>query len=299
VSILSYGLLISWHLEELVPAHHRLIDFPTHLFTMWLAIATLAELAAHFASAASRAIAEREAALDVMRQQASRAERVMSLTTLAAGAAHELSTPLATIAIASKELERALARLSISSECADDARLIREEVDRCQLILDQMSGRAGGAAADLAEAVSVDGLLADVKARLPVEQANRLRTSFESDGAAIVVARAGLVQVLLSLVRNAFDATDGADPVHLGFAQDHGMLRFVVEDEGHGMTPEVLERAGEPFYTTKDSGKGTGLGLFLARIFAERCGGSLSLQSDRGTKVILLLPAATSRLEVA
>ncbi len=299
VSILSYGLLISWHLEELVPAHHRLIDFPTHLFTMWLAIAMLAELAAHFAGAASRAIAEREAALDVMRQQASRAERVMSLTTLAAGAAHELSTPLATIAIASKELERALARLSIPSECADDARLIRQEVDRCQLILDQMSGRAGGAAADLAEAVSVASLLADVKARLPVEQANRLRTSSESDGAAIVVARAGLVQVLLSLVRNAFDATDGADLVHLAFAQEHGMLRFVVEDEGHGMTPEVLQRAGEPFYTTKEAGKGTGLGLFLARMFAERCGGSLSLQSDRGTKVILSLPASTSRLEVA
>ena len=126
VSIVSYGLLISWHLEELVPAHHRLIDFPTHLFTMWLAIAMLVELAAHFAGAASRAIAEREAALDVMRQQASRAERVMSLTTLAAGAAHELSTPLATIAIASKELERALARLPVPSglrrRCASDSR---------------------------------------------------------------------------------------------------------------------------------------------------------------------------------
>ena len=85
-----------------------------------------------------------------MRQQAARTDRLVSLTTLAAGAAHELSTPLATIAIASKELERALARAAVPAECTADARLIREEVDRCQLILDQMSGRAGGSAAETA-----------------------------------------------------------------------------------------------------------------------------------------------------
>jgi two-component system, sensor histidine kinase RegB len=301
LSVLSYGLLISWHLEELVPAHHRLVDFPTHLFTMWLAMVTLFELAAHFAGAASRAIAHREAALDAMRQQASRAERVMSLTTLAAGAAHELSTPLATIAIASKELERALARASLPPDCADDARLIREEVDRCQLILDQMSGRAGGVAADVAETVSIGSLLADVRARLPVEQANRLRTTSASSDATVFVPRAGLLQVLSSLVRNAFDATDGPHPVLLSVVPAHGMFSFVVEDDGHGMAPDILQRAGEPFYTTK-VGKGTGLGLFLARMFAERCGGSLSLESDRGnggTRATLTLPVSAPRLEVA
>jgi two-component system sensor histidine kinase RegB len=299
VSVLLYGVLISWHLEELVPAHHRLVDFPTHLFTMWLAVAALIELAVHFADSASRAIAEREAALEVMRQQAARTERVVSLTTLAAGAAHELSTPLATIAIASNELERALARLPGALDCAGDARLIREEVDRCQLILDQMSGRAGGATADVAEAVNIDGVLADVKARLPIEHANRLHTSARPGSATIVVPRAGLVQVLLSLVQNAFDATDGSRPVVLAVNEDHGMVSFVVEDEGQGMTPEVLRRAGEPFYTTKSAGRGMGLGLFLARMFAERCGGSLSLQTGRGTRATLSLPVSTPRLGAA
>ena len=73
------------------------------------------------------------------------------------------------------------------------------------------------------------------------------------------------------------------------------MLRFVVEDEGHGMSPDVLQRAGEPFFTTKEPARASGLGLFLARVFAERCGGSLSLRSDRGTTAILALPASTSR----
>jgi hypothetical protein len=72
---LCYGLLIFWHLEELVPAHHRLIDFPTQLFAMWLAVSTLAELAAHFIGAASRAVARREDDLERMRDQAARAQR--------------------------------------------------------------------------------------------------------------------------------------------------------------------------------------------------------------------------------
>ena len=57
------------------------------------------------------------------------------------------------------------------------------------------------------------------------------------------------------------------------------------------MAPEVLQRAGEPFFTTKEAGRGLGLGLFLARVFAERTGGSLTLQSADGTTATLELPA--------
>ncbi|HUL67288.1 MAG TPA: ATP-binding protein [Burkholderiaceae bacterium] len=296
-SIVCYGVLISWHLHEVVPAHHRFVDFPTHLFAMWLAVATLAELALHFAGAAARAIAAQERQLDTMRRQTARAEHVMSLTTLAAGAAHELSTPLATIAIASKELERALSRLTVPAVCAADARLIREEVDRCQLILDQMSGRAGGSAAEQPESVAVDTVIADLKSRLPADLAARLQTPHAVDVPPVVIARTGLVQVLLSLIKNAFDATDGSKPVTLAVEHHSGMLRFVVQDDGRGMSPETLLRAGEPFYTTKDAGRGFGLGLFLARMFAERCGGSLSLRSDRGTTAVLDIPASPTQVE--
>jgi two-component system sensor histidine kinase RegB len=298
-SAAGYGLLISWHLEELVPAHHRLIDFPTHLFTMWIAIAAMAELAAHFIGAASSAVAERERAIGAMREEAARTERLVSLTTLAAGAAHELSTPLATIAIASKELERALSRARVGDEFAADARLIREEVDRCQLILDQMSGRAGGSAAEIPSQVAIDQILSDVRARLTADLAARLRTSAESGPAAIVVPRAGLVQVLLLLLKNAFDASAATAPVTLDVSAANLTCRFTIADRGHGMSPESLMRAGEPFYTTKPAGRGFGLGLFLARAFAERCGGSLTLRSDAGTLAILELPIDSIRMDVA
>jgi two-component system sensor histidine kinase RegB len=297
-SITCYAVLIGWHLEELVPPHHRLIDFPTHLFTMWFAIRILGELAGHFVGAASRAVAVREAQLDAMRDREARTAHLLSLTTLAAGAAHELSTPLGTIAIASKELERALARAGVPPQCAADAKLIREEVDRCQIILDEMSGRAGGSAAEAPEPVRIDTVVADVNARLSAGFADRVRVRVKSGLPPLVAPRAGLVQVLLSLIRNAFDATDGAGPVTLEIEAAAAAVRFVVHDQGRGMSEDTLRRAGEPFYTTKEPGHGRGLGLFLARAFAERCGGSLCLRSGQGTTAILELPAA-SRLEAA
>ena len=192
LSSVAFGALVYWHLGELVPSHHRLVDFPTHFLTIWLALTVLAELSGHFIREATTAIGARESELADMRAQAARRERLMSLTTLAAGAAHELSSPLATIAIAARELERSLesaqfADAAAASEGAlearasspepatanrqpphslstwsEDAQLIREQVDRCHAILDQMSGRAGGSAADQPEPLDIRRMVDEV-----------------------------------------------------------------------------------------------------------------------------------------
>lgn len=291
VAATGYGLLIYWHSLEIDPIHHRLNDFPTHLLSAWMALGATAELAAHFVLQASQALAEREDALERLRRQAARTERLMSMTTLAAGAAHELSTPLGTIALASKELERSAAH--VAPGLVDDARLIRSEVDRCRAILDQMSGRAGGAAADDPEAVDLHALVDDVRDRLAAHHAARLDVRMTTAMAPVFLPRAGFGQALLSLVKNACDASADrpATPVVVEVSQHAGRLRIVVRDQGTGMPPDVLRRAGEPFFTTKEAGRGLGLGLFLARIFAERTGGSLTLQSGNGTIACLDLPA--------
>ncbi len=299
VAVAAYGVLITWHLEELVPSHHRLIDFPTHLFTMWLAIALLGEALAHVIREASAAIARREGQLEVMRKQGARQERLMSLTTLAAGAAHELSTPLGTIAVASRELERALSGAQANAACAADARLIRDQVARCHTILDQMSGRAGGNSAEAAEHTDIATLFAEVQKQLPPEQAERMLIRVGASLPPILVPRAGLIQVLISLVKNAFASTEGTRPVSIEGVREGQLVRLIVRDEGTGMSPEALTRAGEPFYTTKDPGRGFGLGLFLAKMFAERCGGTLTLQSDRGTTATLELPLSSDTSEAA
>jgi two-component system sensor histidine kinase RegB len=299
VAVGSYAVLIYWHVHELVPTHHRLNDFPTHLFTIWLAGTVTAELVAYFVGRASQALLQRESALEVMRARAARSERLVSLTTLAAGTAHELSTPLATIALTARELERALVAKTADPELTDDARLIRAEVDRCQAILDQMSGRAGGATADEPEVVPLGELLEDVRRQLPPDRANQLVVKATNDLPTVFVPRAGLRQTLLSLIANALDASaNTGSPVLVTVAGEPELFRISVSDEGPGLTPEVARRAGEPFFTTKDAGRGLGLGLFLARVFAERLGGSLKLESSTGTTAILELPTNIHSLQV-
>src|SRR5690606_40731187 len=92
----------------------------------------------HFLLRITGALAEREQELTEARGLTARQERLASLATMAAGAAHELSTPLGTVALAAKELERALMKVN-NTELAEDAKLIREQVGRCRVILDQMA----------------------------------------------------------------------------------------------------------------------------------------------------------------
>jgi two-component system sensor histidine kinase RegB len=100
-----------------------------------------------------------------------------------------------------------------------------------------------------------------------------------------------LCQVLVALIRNAFDASSPDQRVTL-LVNQLPSLRVEVTDAGRGMAAEEAARAGEPFFTTKPPGSGLGLGLFLARAFADQMGGSLRWESTvgKGTSVVLDLP---------
>jgi two-component system sensor histidine kinase RegB len=102
------------------------------------------------------------------------------------------------------------------------------------------------------------------------------------------------VQALRGLLDNACDASAVESAVAMRVGHDRGDCRIEVRDSGAGMSHEVLARAGEPFFTTKDPGKGMGLGLFLAHALADRLGGRLELDSmpGRGTVARLMLPFA-------
>ena len=93
------------------------------------------------------------------------------------------------------------------------------------------------------------------------------------------------------LLKNACVASPAATPITLTCRDDVDFLYFEVEDKGEGMDPETLAKACEPFFTRKEAGQGLGLGLYLARSFAERFGGSLNIFSEpgQGSRVVLSL----------
>jgi two-component system sensor histidine kinase RegB len=295
VSLAGFGWLVVDHLQAGLMEHHRLNDFPTHLFTMWFAGGGVAELVSHYVARARAALAQQEAQVNEARERASRSERLASLTTLAAGAAHELSTPLATIAVAARELERNATRVAepqaVGAALRDDAHLIRSELDRCQVILDGMSGRAGAGLPTTLEPLAPTAIARLVQERLADARRQQLDVEIESDASVPAATGAEMVQAISSLLRNAFDASPNDDRVLLRFAARDGMARIEVRDRGAGMRREAQVRAGEPFFTTKEPGKGLGLGLFLVRTFAERSGGTLEFDVNQGTTAILEIPA--------
>ena len=295
LSVMSYATLFFKHVNvpAMEHAHHSGTAFSVHLQGMWVALVIAASLIAYFVTRVSGALRAREVELLRTQRLAARNEKLASLSTLAAGAAHELGTPLATIAIAAKELERSIH--SAPDEAVADARLIRDELERCRAIVSRMSASAGQSIGELPAPTSTTAVLAALRERMGDAALSGVDVQLED--ASFEAPRDGLVQVLSNLVQNALHATpDGGTPVVLTSDVVAGAVRFTVIDRGHGVARADLDRVGEPFFTTKPPGQGMGLGLFLARAFADRYGGRLVFSSEegKGSRVTLELPISVS-----
>ena len=291
-SNLAYGLTFSYNRPfEFVDDASGNALLALHLYGMWVALAAAAGLIAYFVGRIAEALEQRERELTASRAAAARSERLAALFALGAGAAHELATPLSTIRTAAIELERTLRTQPDSPGGVPGyVRVMRTEIDRCTAVLDGLSGRASSTAAT-DTGVRLTALMDDVRLRIGAALAGRLDVKLPDAPRAIEAPVEPLCQVLVALIRNAFDASAPEQRVTL-LVNQQPSLRVEVTDSGRGMAPEEAARAGEPFFTTKPPGSGLGLGLFLARAFADQMGGSLRWQSSvgKGTSVVLDLP---------
>jgi two-component system sensor histidine kinase RegB len=284
VTAVCYTLLLVWYVP-LAPEHmhHQHEEaasaFNAHVFGMWATFVLSAVLIAHFVARMASSLRERDHMLAAAREEALRNERIVALGTLAAGAAHELGTPLATMQLIADHLE---AQADQCPQFAEDVADLQAQVATCKRIISEMAARAGSARDESAAALPADRFLDDVvdKWRLMRPQAKSAHRWASSRPAPAIYVEPTLYQAVINLFNNAADASPEEVDI-VGRADADGVVIEIL-DRGPGLTAEVQARAGQPFFSTKAPGKGMGIGLFLANATIERNGGRVSIFNREG-----------------
>ena len=276
------------HMQHVMPQDEA---FNIHVIGMWLGFVISAGVVAYFVVKMAQAVRSRDEALAHVREETLRNERIVALGTQAASAAHELGTPLSTLAVVIGELQ---GEQAVLPEWRSNLVILDDQVRACKRILDQLLRNAQGTGA---------------LAMLPLQQFievtldewQLLRPAVRSHYCAIgtapmpqVFVDPALRAALLNLLNNAADASP--DGIHIETDWNATTLTLRIHDRGQGLTPESSARAGSAFFTTKIEGRG--LGLFLANATVERLGGKVRLCNREGggatTEVILPLRTATA-----
>lgn len=291
LTVLAYGLLFTLPAD---PHAHHAAAGERHLLGMWAAHAVVAGGIALFVGRAAGALRDQARALAQAAAATRQAERLATLSAFSANAAHELGSPLGTIALAAGELRAALdgtgATAAGPGRLRADAALIEAEALRCRDILGELAARAGAAMGEAMAPVPLEAVGPAVVAALGA-RGGGLDVSVEP-GAPLVTGMRGLVGAVVNLVRNAMEASPPGARVRLRVQSADGAVAFTVSDRGPGLPEEVRARLGEPFVTGRAHAGGLGLGLFLAFAFARRHGGSLTFSDGvgGGTDATLTLP---------
>lgn len=296
---LCYTLLLYFYIPLPLSAHLGHEDFGLHVIGMWLGFVLSAGLIAGFVSGMGSTLRERDRQLAESRERELRDERIVALGALAAGAAHELGTPLGTIALLSEEIELEYVDTDRADgeALAEKLRILRSQVARCKSTLAMLSLSAGQSQADSGRLLGIDRYLHDlVEEWRALRPGIPLRAELEGETPApFIVAEQTLSQAIISILNNAADAS--REGVEISARWTAQRLQLMVCDRGHGVAQAAISAAGKTQFSTKRPGEGLGLGLYLAHSVVDRLGGEILLFNRDGggacTKLVLPLDQLT------
>ena len=288
LTVVCYSILMFYYIP--LPHNHNDMGdsaFNSHVMGMWFGFVITAIVVAYFVVQMAQAVRSRDEMLAQIREEILRNERIVALGTQAAGAAHELGTPLSTMAVVIGELQH---EATNQPAWRDALTILGEQVRGCKRILDKI----------LANAQSLESTSLQVPDRLLAEvldewQLLRPTAQYHYSSPDSALANTALIKVdttlraaLMNLLNNAADAAPQAIEIHTRTDE----TRFILEihDQGSGLSEEAARKAGSAFFTTKKEGRG--LGLLLANATVERMGGSVRLfnREAGGATTQLILP---------
>ena len=292
-----YSLLMAYYIP-LPHIHHNEDDaFNIHVMGMWLGFVISAVVVAYFVVQMAQAVRSRDEMLARVREEILRNERIVALGTQAAGAAHEMGTPLSTMAVVIGELQHDAP--AGQPELRDSLTILDEQVRGCKRILDKIMANAQDIGAVSPQAVNelMAELLDEWQLLRPTAQYNYSSHDKGRPGgvsAPRISVDVTLRAALMNLLNNAADASP--QPIEILSRWDNSVFTLEIHDHGKGLSGDAALKAGSAFFTTKKEGRG--LGLFLANATIERMGGTVRLYNREagGATTELTLPIAVANI---
>lgn len=265
---------------EMLQKQHQISDnhyYNLHMFGMWFGFVFSAGIVAFFVVELANTLKNRERSLAEAREQALRDERVVALGTLAASAAHDMGTPLGTIAIVVHDLLQEFPPGDFP-EINEKMEILQNQVNRCKDTLSLMSASAGEMRAESGKVMQLTSYLDDVisqwRTHKPTAKLNYFVDSNISADAQIIAERT-LTHALINILNNAVEASGAGQCVEFHAKWDSCEMMLKIRDYGPGFTPEIIKVVGKQPVSSKS--KGLGVGLFLAYSTINRLGGKIEL----------------------
>lgn len=295
ITLLCFGVLATHHLPLELPQdlHQGLSSL--YVIGLLVCFALNATLVVVFITRISLNLRERDARLAAARRRRVEEEHIVRMGLLASGAAHELGTPLSTLAVILGDWQHD-PRLAASAALQEDIAEMQVQVQRCKGIVSGILMSAGEARGEESEQTTVCTFL---DALAQEWRGTRSLAEFAYDnqfGTDLpMVSDTTLKQMVFNVLDNARDASPGW--VRLAVTRDADMLDITVTDAGPGFAPEMLAQLGTPYQSTKKQ-PGRGLGLYLVLNVARTLGGSVAARNrpEGGAQVSIRLPLAAIAL---
>jgi two-component system sensor histidine kinase RegB len=287
---------------ELLQQVHAMSDthyFNLHIFGMWFGFVFSAGLVAFFVVELAKTLKAQERNLAEARENALRDERVVALGTLAASAAHDMGTPLGTIAIVTHELEQEYPDHRFP-DLHEKLLLMQQQIDRCKIALSVMSASAGEMRAESGSVMLLTDYIDEVISQWRTHKPSAKLCFFISPEVATqakIIAELTLTHSIINILNNAAEASPPEKGIEFHAAWDLDYAVIKIRDFGPGLPPELIDFAGKQPVISKK--RGLGVGLFLAYSTINRLGGKIHLYNSEsgGACVEITLPLLNTKNE--
>lgn len=286
LALASYSLLVFFYLPlPLLAPHHSDSEFNGHVIGMWLNFVISAGLITYFVVKMAAALRRQAEELNARREEQLQDEQLLGIATLAAGAAHDLGTPLNTMTL----LLENLSTEQFTPQTGADIKALDQQVRRCRDTLRTLV-QAAGILSREQPAQAVAGYVRELIERWLVIRPD-VAPGIAIDRASPALSahfHPALAQSLHNLLNNAADASPGQ--LEIDVRWDRQALEFRIRDHGPGIAPGLAERLGQPQASAKPGG--LGLGLYLSHSTLNRHGGRVTLSNaaSGGTLTEVWLP---------